>query len=181
MAAVVAQQLLSFRLSFHPGFRGPPTHRHPRSQRFTTVLDTPSSVRSFFHFPRLSTVPDTPPSPHFPRSRLLLSSLSFVARDSENFTGSPLASTLQTSFRLVPFTYSLFLPYRARLAAPHPPCPRDTPSSVSSLRSFVTTQRAHLIRIIRAISVFPTRPRRFFVVAPSRARILSQQPGRTRL
>lgn len=115
---------------------------------------------------------------------LLLSSLSFVAHDSKNFTSFPplfSTSTLQTSFRLIPFTYSLFHSYRVPRSHPRF---RDTPSSVSSLRSFVTTQRAHLIRIICAISVFLTRPRRplsFFFVLPPRTRVLSKQQEATKM
>jgi len=171
--AAAASTPLSF--LFPPGFRGPLTHRHPRSRRCTTVLDTPSSAPSFTF---RTTVPDaSPPSP----SPLPLV-FSFVAHDSKNFTGSLSLDVHPADFIS---SYILHLLLTLSYRAPHSSLPRlrphDTPSTVSSLRSFVTTQRAHLIRIIRAISVFPTRPPRFFVVAPSRARVLSKVGSRRRL
>jgi len=63
VAAVAVAAAASTPLSFlfPPGFRGPLTHRHPRSRRCTTVLDTPSSAPSFTF---RTTVPDaSPPSP----------------------------------------------------------------------------------------------------------------------
>lgn len=158
------------------------------STRFSRATYTPSpSVHNrprhsifcpFFHFP------------HYHPRRFFFSSFSFTSSSCLLVLSSPMTprillapslstSTLQTSFHLISFTYSSPLP-TVRLTVLCLFHPRDTPSSVSSLRSFVTTQRAHLIRIIRAISVFPTRPSRFFVVAPPRARVLSkaqQTPG----
>lgn len=169
VAVVAASTPLPF--PFPPGFRGPLTHRHPRSRRCTTVLDTPSSAPSFTF---RTTVPDaSPPSPSLPL--FLLSSLSFIAHDSKNFTGSLSVDVHPADFIS---SYILHLLFTSSYRAPHSSPPRlrsrDTPPSVSSLRSFVTTQRAHLIRIIRAISVFPTHLPRFFVVAPPRARVLSK-------
>lgn len=166
------QQQHQLLFPFHPVFAG-----HTPSPSVVTVHNRPrhSIFCSFFHFPH-----------H--RSRRF--SFSFTSSSCLLFLSSPVTprillapspstSTLQTSFRLISFTYSSPL-LTVRLTVFPRLCPRDTPSSVSSLRSFVTTQRAHLIRIIHAISVFPTRPPRFFVVAPPRARVLSkaqQAPG----
>lgn len=167
------QQQLLFRFPFHPVSVG---HLH------TVALGRdgaqPSSTLHLLLLLSLS----APPSPTL---LLLLSSLFLSSPMTPRIllAPSPSTSTLQTSFRLISFTYSSHsLPHHALHSSPAPfgLRPRDTPSTVSSLRSFVTTQRAHLIRIIRAISVFPTRPPRFFVVAPPRARVLSkaqQAPG----
>lgn len=131
------------------------------SPSVATVHNRPrhSIFCSFFHFPRYH------PRHFFFFSFTSSSCLLFLSSPMTPrilLAPSPSTSTLQTSFRLISFTYSSPFP-AVRLAVP---ClrPRDTPSSVSSLRSFVTTQRAHLIRIIRAISVFLTRlfPPRFF-------------------
>lgn len=143
---------------------------YTQSPSVATVHNRPrhSIFCSFFHFPH-----------HHPRRFSSFSSFSCLLFLSSPMTRrillapSASTSTLQTSFRLISFTYSSPLP-TVRLTVLPRLRSRDTPSSVSSLRSFVTTQRAHLIRIIRAISVFPTRPPGFFVVAPPRARVLSK-------
>lgn len=111
------------------------------------LLDAPSSVCSFFHFPTLSSF----------FSCLLFLSSPMTPRILPASLLSPRRPPCRLHFALYPSTTPYSFP-TFRLAV-HPRS-RDTPSSVSSLRSFVTTQRAHLIRIIRAISVFSTRPLR---------------------
>jgi len=152
--------------------------------RFSRTTYTPSpSVATVHNRPRHSIFCSFFHFPHH-RSRRF-SSFSFTSSSCLLFLSSPMTprilpapspstSILQTSFRLISFTYSSPFPTVRLTVLSLASVPHDTPSTVSSLRSFVTTQRAHLIRIIRAISVFPTRPPRFFVVAPSRARVLSK-------
>lgn len=152
-----------------PGFRGPPTHRHPWN---TTVVFSTLHLPSALSFTFQERSSPSPP---------LVFSFFRSPRLQEFYQLPSSLLDVHPADFISPYTLHLLLIPFLPCASQSSSRSRDTPSSVSSLRSFVTTQRAHLIRIIRAISVFSTRPLRsssfffFSVLVPPRTRVLSKQ------